>query len=151
MGWLKRFSSLPFATKRLLAESLLRLAAASAAVHLMPGSAGRKHWTGALTARVRRSPKHNTQDPATTSWAVVAASRFVPGATCLVQAIVGERLLMRSGFPAQVKIGVTRDDNGALAAHAWLVLDGQVLIGRDARVYSEMPLPSADATSPDRG
>lgn len=141
--------SLPFSTKLLLAESFVRLATVSAAVHLMRRSIGRRHWIGALTLVAERTPRQNTQYPATISWAVIAASRFVPGATCLVQAIVGRRLLLRHGYPAELKIGVTRDAQGAFAAHAWLVSEDQVLIGQDARRYSEMPLPT-DAASPDR-
>lgn len=142
MGWLKKFAGLPFATKLLLVESLMRLTVVSAAVHLMPRSVGRRHWTGALGPKTRLGPKRRAHDRANLAWAVLAASRFVPGATCLVQAIVGQRLFLRAGYAAEVKIGVTRDEDGAVAAHAWLVSEGEVFIGRDAREYSEMPVPS---------
>src|SRR5690242_17640240 len=37
-------------------------------------------------------------------WAVTAASRYVPGATCLTQAVAAQRLLTQSGHDAAVTI-----------------------------------------------
>lgn len=62
-------------------------------------------------------------------WAVRRASRFVPRATCLPQALVARSLLERHGFPASVHIGVTRDDGGGLRAHAWTSADGRIVVG----------------------
>jgi hypothetical protein len=63
------------------------------------------------------------------AWAVTAASRFVPGATCLAQALAAQRLLGRSGHHASVRIGVTKDDQLGFQAHAWVVCGEQVVIG----------------------
>ena len=61
-------------------------------------------------------------------WAVRAAGRRVPGATCLVSSLALQRLLSRHGHASELHIGVARRD-GAFAAHAWVVCDGQVLDG----------------------
>ncbi len=61
-------------------------------------------------------------------WAVRAAARRVPGATCLVSSLALQRLLSRNGHPSELHIGVARRD-GALAAHAWVVCGGEVLDG----------------------
>lgn len=140
MHRLMKFWQLPGQTKLLLFESLARLAAVSAAVHLMPGTAGRRHWTGALQTPSQHAHKAQARDRETITWCVAAASRFVPGATCLVQAMVAQRLLLRAGYPAELKIGVTKGEHGSFAAHAWLVSEGEIVIGRDEmRRYSEMP------------
>jgi hypothetical protein len=56
-------------------------------------------------------------------------SRYLPHATCLTQALAAQALLFRSGFPAQVEIGVAKDDDRRLSAHAWVVCYGQVVLG----------------------
>src|ERR1700691_3457160 len=62
-------------------------------------------------------------------WAVRATSRYVPRATCLTQAMAAQTLLLRAGYNPKVKIGVAKNDKKLFEAHAWLVLEGQVLIG----------------------
>ena len=63
------------------------------------------------------------------TWAASAAARrLLPNRPCLTQALVVQFLLIRRHCPAQLQIGVTKED-GALAAHAWVELDGRVLIG----------------------
>ena len=61
--------------------------------------------------------------------AIRIVSRFVPGATCLTQALAAQALLTQSGFPSQVEIGVARDDLRRLHSHAWVVCQGQVVLG----------------------
>src|SRR5450432_3590526 len=51
--------------------------------------------------------------------AVMIASRFVPRATCLTQALAAEALLSRRGFTGTLCLGVKRDSVG-FGAHAWL-------------------------------
>ena len=61
-------------------------------------------------------------------WAVRAASRRLPGTTCLASALAAQRLLADEGHVCELTIGVARNDRG-FAAHAWVVCDGQVLVG----------------------
>lgn len=69
-------------------------------------------------------------------WAVHAASRYVPGATCLLQALVGQRLLKEQGMPARLRIGVAKDPNCCFQAHAWLEVGTEIVIGRaDSQRY----------------
>ena len=56
-------------------------------------------------------------------------SRYVPVATCLVQALVTVRLLEEAGLPACLRIGVARSNSGELEAHAWVESGGRVVIG----------------------
>ncbi len=45
--------------------------------------------------------------------------------TCLRRSAVLYHLLRRGGRPVELCVGVRRDPGDALAAHAWLTLDGQ--------------------------
>jgi len=60
---------------------------------------------------------------------VSAASRLIPHATCLTQAVSAQFLLARAGHPSEVQIGVRRDENGKLAAHAWVTSGERILLG----------------------
>jgi hypothetical protein len=61
--------------------------------------------------------------------AVTLASRYVPAATCLTQALVTKVLLSRSGHQAIVRLGVARGNDGKFTAHAWVESDSRVVIG----------------------
>jgi hypothetical protein len=64
------------------------------------------------------------------SWAVRAASRFIPGASnCLVRALATQTLLGRFGYRSELRIGVSKAADGSLAAHAWLESAGAIVIG----------------------
>ena len=64
------------------------------------------------------------------AWAVQASARYIPKATCLTQALAAQTLLRRRGFQADLHIGVARDSSKQFQAHAWIVSDGKVIIGR---------------------
>ncbi|RWE49142.1 MAG: lasso peptide biosynthesis B2 protein [Mesorhizobium sp.] len=63
------------------------------------------------------------------AWGVAAAARFVPGATCLTQALSGQYLLARKGNASNIRIGIERGTGEQLKAHAWLVSDNQIVLG----------------------
>lgn len=63
------------------------------------------------------------------AWGVRAASRLIPGATCLTQALAGQYLLGRAGIASTVRIGVNASGDKGFAAHAWLVSDSTILLG----------------------
>jgi hypothetical protein len=62
-------------------------------------------------------------------WAVRLASRYVPRATCLVQALTTQILLDRHGHAGKVHIGVALDAKLGFRAHAWVESQGKVLLG----------------------
>ncbi|TGR19325.1 lasso peptide biosynthesis B2 protein [Mesorhizobium sp. M8A.F.Ca.ET.202.01.1.1] len=63
------------------------------------------------------------------AWGVAAAARFVPGATCLTQALSGQYLLARKGNASNIRIGIERGTGEQLKAHAWLVSDNHIVLG----------------------
>lgn len=61
--------------------------------------------------------------------AVGSVARFMPGTTCLVQALAAQFLLMRHGHKPSLTIGVTKDKVGGFAAHAWVTCENEIVIG----------------------
>jgi hypothetical protein len=64
--------------------------------------------------------------------AVARASRVVPGATCLPQALVAQALLGRHGLATRLRIGVVRDAGQELRGHAWLEGQDGIVVGKDS-------------------
>ncbi len=63
-------------------------------------------------------------------WAVNAAARHAPwDSACLAQALTAHWMLERRGLASTIYLGVKRDDQGRLCAHAWLKAGGQILTG----------------------
>jgi hypothetical protein len=59
---------------------------------------------------------------------VIRSAALVPGASCLVQAIVTSMMLQRRGHRSEVRVGVRRAGAG-IQAHAWVECAGEVVIG----------------------
>ena len=72
---------------------------------------------------------------------VQIASRFVPAATCLTQALAAQVLLGREGYDSSLRIGVARRERGKLQAHAWVECEGKVVIGQTESLPTFTPLP----------
>jgi hypothetical protein len=78
------------------------------------------------------------------TWAVAVASRYVPAATCLTQALAGQILLAQQGEPAILQIGVAKNKAGELEAHAWVESRGRVVIGASRELFRYTRLPSVE-------
>lgn len=63
--------------------------------------------------------------------AVSRAARFVPNATCLVQALALRWMLRRRGVGCALRVGVSRSQRGEFEAHAWIECGGRLLIGAE--------------------
>ena len=77
--------------------------------------------------------------------AVRYASRYVPYATCLTQALAARKLLEQYGQNAELKIGVTKS-NGDFEAHAWLEIHGRIVLGKQ-RMHSRYAVLGANQTA----
>ena len=124
----------------LLLEACVRVFVVRAALWVLPSS-----WIIRSVKRLSapaRTPAlhvHTRVTPGEIVWAVDAASRRLPDATCVTQAVAALLLLRRYGYDAQFCVGVARGKTGALNAHAWLERDGRVVIGRSTQPFVRMP------------
>lgn len=75
------------------------------------------------------STKRTRADVKRMTWAVRRTARIVPYASCLTQALSAQYLCALYGHSTQIRIGVARDEDGKIAAHAWLIDGEDVLIG----------------------
>jgi Transglutaminase-like superfamily len=123
MKGLRRFAQLTATEKRILLRVLFVVGVARAALWVASTDKARK-----LTARAAAGASGSLDQMV---WAVTVAGRYLPGATCLTQALAAQALLTQSGYPSQVEIGVAKDDDDRrrLQAHAWVVCHGQVVLG----------------------
>jgi hypothetical protein len=114
--------------KWLLVKVALLLGAIRLGLRVLP------FWTlrGAVAQLARvpaGSPHINRASVEQLVWTVTVASRYVPKATCLTQALVTQILLGRRGYPARLHVGVAKSERGRLQAHAWLESQGRVVVG----------------------
>lgn len=63
------------------------------------------------------------------AWAVEVSGRYAPKATCLSKALTAQYLFRKNGYCSSVHIGVEKNSNGDLEAHAWIEIDGHIVIG----------------------
>lgn len=122
---LRSFLRLPAAERRLALSALPAVVAVRVALWLLPYRRVQQ-----LAARGRPVRGAAGRVPARgIAEGVRRASRGVPRASCLTQALAAQLLLARAGYAARVWIGVAREGAGGLDAHAWVELDGAVLLG----------------------
>jgi hypothetical protein len=98
-----------------------------------------------LTARTRRRAAR-VHSVGRCAWAIRSASRYVPGATCLTQALAAQVLLAESGYDSRIEIGVRKDEHRRFRAHAWVVCGQEIVIG-GAEAYRFVPLAAWNTTT----
>ena len=132
---LRKFAGYSALERRLVVKAWFTLIAVRTLLWVAP-----YRW---LEARLIKPPAATAANvpPADIALAVTRASRLVPFATCLTQALAGGFLIRRAGRNAIIHFGVAKGDAG-FKAHAWLESDGGILIGgREAAAY--LPLTRA--------
>lgn len=139
---LKTFSNLPTAERSLILRTVPLVAAIRMTLWIIP------------LRRVRRLAKTfewlHFAVPADLpvsrlEWAVRAASRRIPMATCLTQALALQCLLARSGRNSEVHIGVKMDTEAGFQSHAWVVCEGRMLLSEPDEVADYSPLLALEA------
>jgi hypothetical protein len=87
----------------------------------------------ALSSRSRPPPRkmrRSSFDPGQAAIAIGQVASALPWrADCLVQAIAAQAWLEHQGYEPRMHVGVMKDTGGELRAHAWLELDGRVIVG----------------------
>ncbi len=109
----------------LLAEALAALALASLAIALLPF----RRVAAAASAPGRGPLRADPETVRRTRSAVTGWSRRVPWrAVCFQKGLAVHWMLRRRGIPSVLLYGVRHDVDG-LAAHVWVDVDGETVIG----------------------
>ena len=137
---LRKFLLLNPPDRRLLLTSILWLGAARLALWLLPFQTARRVLAKLGPAKAI-FPKGDLANIDRIVWAVAVASRYVPAATCLPQALAGQILLAQHGEPALLRIGVVKNEAGNLQAHAWVESRGRIVIGDSRELFRYTRLP----------
>lgn len=96
--------------------------------------------------REQARPRASREEIELALWGAEAAGRVVMRRNpCLPRALAALVLLRRRGVPAELRIGVGRDADGALKAHAWVESEGAVVAGGDVPLAEYERLPSLPA------
>jgi hypothetical protein len=132
----RRFRHLDSAERCLVLEAALftvavRLALSTVSLRTVRG----------LLARIPAVARPLSGDAASSvARAITRARAVVPGATCLVQALVVQALLVRRGHAAHLRLGFIRSEAGVLGGHAWVESEGRVFDDSDeATRYAPAP------------
>ena len=139
LAWIRtarRFRHLDPAERRLVLEAALftvavRLALSALSLRTVRG----------LLARIPAVTRPVSGDGASgIARAVTRARAVVPGATCLVRALVVRTLLVRRGHTAHLRLGFVRSEGGVLSGHAWVESEGRVFDDTgEASCYAPAP------------
>ena len=131
---LTKFARLSWSERLLLVEASLWLGLARLAIRVFPFP-----WIARqLGKHMAESPETNTLTHAKhlqrISWAVVTMSHYLPWeCKCLVKAMAGKKMLQRRGIASTLYLGVAKEGENALAAHAWLRSGSRILTGRRSK------------------
>jgi hypothetical protein len=126
--WVDKLLFLSPRDRLLLFESALLLAAVRLGLWLLPFRTLYR-LLGIVKPECTKSNAPARPSSERIVWAVTVASRCVPRATCLTQAMATQLWLARRGYQATLHIGVARSQGGRLEGHAWVESEGKVVIG----------------------
>lgn len=133
MIWWRKVWKLSYGDAATLAQAWLLLMLAGSALRLVPFRClvafVQKHHPGSQPSPLSASSVARLAE------LVEIAGRYSPfHATCLNRVMVLSWLLKQRGAGGLLRIGVSRQ-SGVLKAHAWLELDGQVILGHQIREH----------------
>lgn len=111
----------------LVVSALLLVSATRLALCILPVRRAARILGWLVPGRPQNTPDPPLADRVVT--AVMHASRVVPGAVCLTQALAAQVLLERHGFPTRLHIGIVCDGQQAVRGHAWVETQGMIVIG----------------------
>lgn len=87
-----------------------------------------------IRKRATAKTRKRVDDPKQVAKAVLRSSRWIPGSSCLTEALCCQAILLRNGYDARLILGLERTEPGKLDAHAWIELEDAVLIGDNGRL-----------------
>lgn len=128
MKRIRKFLQLSRPDQLLLIQTILVLAVVTLGLRFLPWLTLQRLL---LKLANRHSPVLLAQRPSVQriAWAIRTAGSCVPKATCLPQALTAQLLLIPGAYPADLQIGVARNENGKVEAHAWVTSESGIIIG----------------------
>jgi hypothetical protein len=139
MQRIRKFLQLPRPEQLLLMRAFWALVRITLGLRTIPW----RTLQGRLLKLANRRPRcAPTQRPSAQriGWAVHVASRYVPKAGCLPQALAAQFLLTRYGYPVRLQIGIAKNEDGKFEAHAWVTYESGVIIGGVCDLERFVPL-----------
>lgn len=139
MKQLLKFLRLPVAEKKLFFHALYLLTVYRVRLRTIPIQKLFYRVQSLSQTNLPASP--GPVSPARMARLIRIASHFIPGSTCLSNALAAQILFSSYGHKTKLHIGVARDQKNTFEAHAWLSLEGAIIIGslRDLDRYQELP------------
>ncbi len=144
MKSLLKFLRLPAADRHLLLKTFILLGLVRLGLWGLPFKKLQQYLN-----RISRSERTSPASPIRCSpvnkivWAVNVSSHLMPGhVKCLARALTTQVLMSRRGYTPDLRIGVAKDQNNSLEAHAWIELEGSVVIGLLPDLQRFVPMPS---------
>jgi hypothetical protein len=131
MGRLGKFLTLAQSEQGCLLEAAFWLGIARLAIMVVPF----RRLAPLLGRSMARSPQENGAAPAELlnriSWALNTASRHLPwDCLCLAQALAGKAMLRRRRLASTLYLGLAKEGDTQLKAHAWLRCGERFLTGQ---------------------
>ncbi len=130
MGILARYLALPPQRRRLAIEAWRWVTIYRVGLALLPPGVVLRRGEARATSAPEPADARPDLLP-DLQWALLAASRRVPGARCLAQALAARTLLARRGLSSSLRFGGRKKEDGTFEAHAWLESRGRVVYGED--------------------
>ncbi len=129
---LARALAIPFDEKRLILEALVRLAWAR--IELAFSAPSLKLQRPTRTDGTRKSPRQ-------IGLSVERAAKLIPATTCLPKALAVAAMLRSHGYECDLRIGF-KDEAGRVAAHAWVEVGGEIVLGGSCNIFEFKKLPA---------
>jgi hypothetical protein len=145
MNRLQKFNQLSRPEKLLFLQTMLLLTSVTLGLRTIPWLKLQRlllklaHWHA--RSAVRRVSLHSI------ARSIRAASHYIPKATCLPQALTAQHLLLWNSYPADFQIGVAKDANGKLEAHAWVTSQDKIIAGGERTIHRFVSLTVMDRQS----
>jgi Transglutaminase-like superfamily len=121
---LEKFLDLPTDQQRRMLHALFLVIAFRLGLWTVP-----YHFLQQTADRVGARRTGPADEPERIGRNITAMSRYIPGASCLTQALAAQVLLQQDGFTPKMRIGVARGELGEFKAHAWIECNGQIIVG----------------------
>ena len=137
MGLLHKVLDLTPAERRFLIIAWLWLGFFRVALWLLPFQMVNR-LMGRMSRNMNKRPGVGPEAAGQIAAAIRRASRLVPRATCLPQALAALAMFKRLGLPADLHIGVAKDEEGRFQAHAWVGCQGAPVVGSSATEYTPL-------------